>query len=454
MGPGIYDAAVRICGATPEVMEAMQTSITESQYQHPDAKIAESILRSCVHCGFCNATCPTYLLRGVEQEGPRGRIYLIKSLLEGRISHTQNVVEHLDNCLSCLACETTCPSGVRYGHLIDSARERIESTYRRPRRERMQRKMLAMLLPFPRRLRAAMRLGRRAKVLSFLAPAGQRALLKMIPARLPRPSALTRPGVRPAEGRRRARVALLTGCAQQVMGPDINDATIRLLNRLGCDVVLPPGLGCCGALVYHMGNHARGLPLMKKIIDLWHAELEGGGLDHIVINTSGCGVVVKDYGHIFRDDPEYAEKAARVAEITKDISEVLLVLEPGALPAASSVALRVAYHDACSLLHGQRIRSQPRELLQSAGFEVVDIPEGHLCCGSAGTYNLLKPDTAAELGRMKAAAVASVTPQAVAMGNIGCMEQIAMHSTIPVVHTVQLLDWATGGPKPAALDSV
>ncbi len=429
----------------------MQTAITERQARHPDAQIAENILRTCVHCGFCNATCPTYQLRGVEMEGPRGRIYLIKSLLEDRITHSDKVVDHLDNCLSCLACETTCPSGVRYAHLIDSARSRIEEQHQRGFADRTQRRLLAMLLPYPARMRTALRLGRLAKPFAFLLPRDMRNMLEMIPWRLPKPSALDRPGVHEAVGERRARVALLTGCAQKVLGPAINDATIRLLTRLGCEVVLPEGLGCCGALVYHMGNHGDSLPAMKNNIDRWHAELTGGGLDHIVINTSGCGVVVKDYGHIFRDDPAYAAKAQAVAAIARDLSQVVSELGLSERLAASSSGLRVAYHDACSLQHGQNIRSEPRALLRSAGFEVLDIPEGHLCCGSAGTYNLLKPGTASELGRMKAEAIASLTPQVVAMGNIGCMEQIAAYSPIPVVHTVQLLDWATGGPKPAGV---
>ena len=429
----------------------MQTAITEQHYADPDVKIAEKILHSCVHCGFCNATCPTYQLEGVEMEGPRGRIYLIKSLLEDKISHADSVVSHLDSCLSCLACETTCPSGVRYSHLIDAARSRIEEQHRRGLLDRVQRRILTWLLPYPGRFRLAMLAGRLAKPFAFLAPPGQRAMLRMIPGRLPGRSRMDRPGVHRAEGTRRARVALLTGCAQKVMGPDINDATIRLLTRLGCDVVLPRDQGCCGSLVYHMGNHEDSLPHMKRNIDVWQAEMDGEGLDYVVINTSGCGVLVKDYGHIFRDDPAYAGKAGRVAAITKDLSEVVQGLELSARVTRRAPALRVAYHDACSLQHGQQIRTQPRALLGEAGFRVLDLPDAHLCCGSAGTYNLLQPDTAEELGKMKAEAVASVSPQLVAMGNIGCMEQIAAYSQVPVVHTVQLLDWATGGPVPAGL---
>ncbi len=429
----------------------MQTSISPAQARHPDARIAEQILRACVHCGFCNATCPTYQLQGVESEGPRGRIYLIKSLLENRISHTDTVVEHLDNCLSCLACETTCPSGVRYTHLIDSARAKIEEVHTRPLLERFQRALLARVLPYPGRFRMAMRLGRLAKPFAWLAPPAQRAALRMIPNRLPPRSRLERQRRHPAQGKRRARVALLTGCAQRVLGPHINDATIRLLTRLGCEVVLPRGVGCCGALVYHMGNHRESLPMMRDNIKRWHREMKHRGLDYIVINTSGCGVVVRDYGHIFRNEPEIAEQAAEVAAITRDLSEVVHELGLTENLAAATHGLRVAYHDPCSLQHGQKIRAEPRALLDQAGFEVLDIPEGHLCCGSAGTYNLLKPATAGELGRRKAERIASVRPEAVATGNIGCMEQIAAYSALPVVHTAELLDWATGGPKPERL---
>ncbi|MCH8841956.1 MAG: glycolate oxidase subunit GlcF [SAR324 cluster bacterium] len=432
----------------------MQTAIAPEMLQNPEVRVSERILRACVHCGFCNATCPTYLLSGSEMEGPRGRIYLIKSVLEESIDLTGTVVEHLDNCLSCFACMTTCPSGVNYSHLIDEARDRIETHYRRPLMERLLRAILAHTLPYPGRFRVATRLNVLAKPLAALFPSALRALIELAPAKLPPPSRLARPGVVPATGRRRARVALLTGCAQTVLAPQINDATIRLLTRIGCEVVIPPGMGCCGALVYHMGNRPGSLPHMMRNIETWHSEMEGEGLDYIVINTSGCGTVVKDYGHIFKNDPDYAQRAGRVAGITRDVSEVVDELGLGELAAMGTIAsgLRVAYHDACSLQHGQQVRRQPRALLRQAGFEVLDIPDGHLCCGSAGTYNALKPATAAELGRQKAAHIAGTRPDVIAAGNIGCMEQIARFSAMPVVHTAELLDWATGGPQPAGLN--
>jgi len=429
----------------------MQTSIARSLLQNPEVAHAESILRKCVHCGFCNATCPTYLLTGEELEGPRGRIYLMKNVLEGKITLTDSVVRHIDSCLSCFACMTTCPSGVQYSHLVDETRARIETEYRRGPLDRLQRMMLALTLPFPGRFRMSLRMGRLAKPFAYLLPATLRAMLALTPARIPPPARLATPGVHSAQGARRARVALLTGCAQQVLGPEINDATVRLLTRLGCEVVIPPAMGCCGALVFHMGDRPGSLPHMRRNIAAWTAEMDGEGLDYIVINTSGCGTVVKDYGHILANEPEWSGPAARVAAIAKDLSEVLAALGVpkdlhGAVP-----PLRLAYHDACSLQHGQKVRQPARTLLRQAGFEVVDVPEGHLCCGSAGTYNALQPVTAAELGRQKAGHIARTGAAAVATANIGCMEQIAQHSDLPVLHTVQFLDWATGGPRPQGL---
>ena len=442
----------------------MQTAITEARGRDREVRIAEGILRKCVHCGFCNATCPTFPVLGSEFEGPRGRIYLIKSVLEDRIAWSPQVVLHLDNCLSCFSCETTCPSGVRYSHLIDPARALIEQEYRRPLFERLQRRMLAWLLPHPKRFRLAMRLAGWVKPFAPLLPGALAANLKLAPRRLPPPAQVALPGVIPALGVRRARVTLLTGCAQEVLGGAINDATVRVLTRLGCEVVLPPDAGCCGALIYHMGDRGVGLPLIRAAVERWHRMLEDG-VDWIVVNTSGCGTVVKDYGHILADEGALAAKAQAVAERAKDFSELVQTLGlPGgsagaaATAAGASVAsangvprLRVAYHDACSLQHAQRLRSGPRALLSAAGFDVVEVPDGHLCCGSAGTYNLLHPRMAETLGRAKAAAIAQTRPHVIAAGNIGCLEQIGQYSGVPLVHTAELLDWALGGPQPPAL---
>ncbi|NKB71807.1 MAG: glycolate oxidase subunit GlcF [Candidatus Latescibacteria bacterium] len=427
----------------------MRTDIDPKLLQDPDVKVSEEILRACVHCGFCNATCPTYLLTGNELEGPRGRIYLIKNTLEGAIEVSQQTQEHIDHCLGCLACETTCPSGVTYSHLLEEARPRLEEAYKRPWSQRLLRRLLTFMLPHPGRFRWALRLAPLGKLTAFLTPRSMRHLLDMAPARLPAPATLARSGIIAAQGKRRARVVLLTGCAQQVLGPQINDATVRLLTRLGAEVVIPPDMGCCGALTYHMGERPQSLKLMRRNIEVWHREMEAGGLDAIVLNTSGCGTAVREYGHIFRNEPELADKAQAVAALVKDVSEVVDELGLGDVEEVGD--LRVAYHDACSLQHGAKIKDPPRRLLAQAGFEVVEVPEAHICCGSAGTYNLLEPELAGQLQARKAANISQVQPQVVAAGNIGCMEQIGGGIEAPVVHTVELLDWATGGPKPAGL---
>ena len=433
----------------------MRTFIPQELLLESGVQVAEQVLRTCVHCGFCNATCPTYVVTGNELEGPRGRIYLIKSVLEGEAAVTEKTVEHIDSCLGCLACETTCPSSVTYSHLLEEARPRLEAAYRRPAIDRLVRRILTMLLPYPGRFRVALKLAAVGGLFSFLVPRRLRHLLAMAPSTLPEPATLARPGtIRPdftgSEGKSvpRARVLLLTGCAQQVLGPQINDATVRLLTRLGVEVVIPPGMGCCGALTFHMGERSRSLRLMRNNIQVWHEEMERGDLDAIILNTSGCAIAVREYGHIFRDDP-LADKAAGVVQIVKDVSE--LVDELGLGEISRATGLRVAYHDACSLQHGQQITRQPRQLLQQAGFELVEVPDPHMCCGSAGTYNLLNPQMAAELQRRKASTIESVRPHLVAAGNIGCIEQIAGALQVPVVHTVELLDWATGGPAPAGL---
>ncbi|MGO8918995.1 MAG: glycolate oxidase subunit GlcF [Stellaceae bacterium] len=425
----------------------MQTHFSPAQLAVPDIREADKILRACVHCGFCTATCPTYVLLGDELDGPRGRIYLIKDMLENDREASPAVVRHVDRCLSCLSCMTTCPSGVNYMHLVDQARQRIEQTYRRPLADRLLRGLLAALLPRPGLFRLALLGARLTRPLAALLPGRLRGLAAMAPRRLAAPAAVDRPQVFPAAGARVKRVALLSGCAQQVLAPEINEATVRLLTRHGCEVVVAPGAGCCGGLVHHLGRDALGFA--KANIDAWVAAAEAGGLDAIVINTSGCGVTVKDYGYMLREDAAYAEKARRVSALARDVSEVMAEL--GLLPLAGGAGGRVAYHAACSLQHGQKLRDPPKALLAKAGFTVVEPPEAHLCCGSAGTYNMLQPEIAARLQQRKVAALESLAPDLVAAGNIGCIEQIARATALPVVHTVELLDWATGGPKPAAL---
>ncbi len=426
----------------------MRTEFTEEQLERPEIRVANDILRSCVHCGFCTATCPTYQVLGDELDSPRGRIYLIKEMLENDRPADERTVRHIDRCLSCLACMTTCPSGVHYMHLVDLARAHIEKTYRRPLMDRLLRRVLAFVLPHPGRFRLAMLGAKIARPFRRLVPdARLRAMLEMAPKRIPPVSRNDDPQVFPAIGERKMRVALMTGCAQRALNTDINDATIRLLRRLGCEVVIARGMGCCGALVHHMGREEESHAAALKNIDAWMAEVRGAGLDAIVINTSGCGTTVKDYGFMLREHARAAD-AARVSELALDVSELLMKLE---MPAGQGAGLRVAYHAACSLQHGQQIRTHPKTLLKRAGFEVVEPRDAHLCCGSAGTYNLMQPEISAELKARKVATLEATAPQVIAAGNIGCMVQIGSGSDIPVVHTVELLDWATGGPKPRAL---
>jgi len=429
----------------------VQTSFTPEQLTDPATARSNRILRSCVHCGFCTATCPTYQVLGDELDSPRGRIYLIKEMLENDRPADAKTVKHLDRCLGCLACMTTCPSGVHYMHLLDHAREHIEQTYRRPWHDRALRWVLAQVLPHPGRFRLALRAAQLGRPLRRLVPdARLRAMLEMAPRQLPKPSPGDAPQVFAARGTRRMRVALLTGCAQRVLDTDINEATVRLLTRLGCEVVVAQGAGCCGALPHHMGRAAESHRLAAANIRAWQAEKAARGLDAVVINTSGCGTTIKDYGNIFAQDP-LAEAAAGIAAITRDVSELLIEL--GLPEGGAPERLRVAYHAACSLQHGQQIKSHPKTLLARAGFEVVEPADAHLCCGSAGTYNLLQPEIAGELKARKVATLEAKAPQVIAAGNIGCLMQIGSGTAVPVVHTVQLLDWACGGPRPRGLSA-
>jgi glycolate oxidase iron-sulfur subunit len=429
----------------------VQTDFSLAQLADPDTAASERILRSCVHCGFCTATCPTYVLLGDELDSPRGRIYLIKNMLEQGGPVDADTVKHIDRCLSCLACMTTCPSGVHYMHLVDHGRRHIEAHYRRPWPERLLRRWLGRVLTRPGLLRLALHGAQLARPFAMLSPRSLRPLVALAPRTIPAGSASDRPQIFPAEGERRLRVALLPGCAQQVLAPEINEATIRLLTRLGCEVVVARGSGCCGALLHHLGDETPAVALARANIDAWERARESGGLGAVVANASGCGTMLKDYSFLLREDPAYAEKAARIAALARDVSEVVTALgfepQPGNLPAG----LRVAYHSACSLQHGQQIDKEPKALLAAAGFAVVEVPEGHLCCGSAGTYNLLQPELAAALRDRKLANIALTRADLVAAGNVGCITQLAGEAPLPVVHTVELLDWATGGPRPPAL---
>jgi glycolate oxidase iron-sulfur subunit len=427
----------------------MQTNFTPEQLQDPGIARANEVLRTCVHCGFCTATCPTYQVLGDELDSPRGRIYLIKDMLENNRPADEKTVKHIDRCLSCLACMSTCPSGVHYMHLVDHAREYIEATYKRPLMDRMLRAVLARIIPYPTRFRLALLAAKIGRPFAFLMPdARLKAMLQMAPKTIPPVSRNDDPQTFAAEGAPRMRVALMTGCAQKALNTDINDATIRILRRLGCEVVVAEGAGCCGALTHHMGKADQSHASAAANIRAWMAEKRSKGLDAIVINTSGCGTTVKDYGHMFRTDAGLAEDAATIAGLAKDISEVLTQL---GLPEGAAKGIKVAYHAACSLQHGQQIKTLPKDLLKRAGFTVVEPADPHLCCGSAGTYNLLQPEISQQLKARKVQTLEAKSPDIIAAGNIGCMMQIGSGTGVPIVHTVELLDWATGGPKPRAI---
>lgn len=432
----------------------MQTNFSLAQLADPNVAEAESILRNCVHCGFCTATCPTYVTLGNELDSPRGRIYLIKDMLENGRDADAQITTHIDRCLSCLACMTTCPSGVHYMHLVDHARVHIEKTYKRPVINRLTRNLLAAVLPYRGRFAAATRLSVLGKpfaalfdMIEPLKPVA--AMLRLAPSSVDGKTPYVLPGSFPAKGKKIGRVTLLSGCAQPVLDAGINKATIELLNRLDVEVVLPEGEACCGSLVHHMGKEEQALGMARHMIDVWSREMQSGGLDAILITTSGCGTTIKDYGHMLRNDPEWAERAAKVSAIAMDVTEYLATLKmPEPIRQSDMI---VAYHAACSLQHGQKILSPPKALLKGAGYVVKEAPESHLCCGSAGTYNILQPEIAGKLRARKVANIESTKPDVIAAGNIGCLTQIGSGTDIPTVHTVKLLNWAYGGEKPREL---
>jgi glycolate oxidase iron-sulfur subunit len=422
----------------------MQTHFTPEQLQDPHIADSNTVLRNCVHCGFCTATCPTYVLLGDELDSPRGRIYLIKNMLEKGEAATAETVKHVDRCLSCLSCMTTCPSGVNFMHLVDHARVHIENTYKRPLFERLMRNVLGFVMPRPNLFRLALIGAKIARPFGVVLGSQKiSALLDLVPKELQPPMRFGAAGTYAALGQKRGRVALLMGCVQSVLDPGINAATIRLLTRLGFEVVVSGEEACCGSLTHHMGKEADALARAKRSIDQWTR----ANVDAVIITTSGCGTTIKDYGHMLRTDDAYATKAKAISFKAKDVTEFLAALN---LP-KQNMKLRIAYHAACSIQHGQQIKSQPLNLLRGAGFDVVEVPEGHLCCGSAGTYNIMQPEIAAKLRDRKVANILSTQPHAIATGNIGCMTQIGSATQIPILHTVELLDWAYGGPKPEKL---
>ena len=432
----------------------MQTNFTAEQLEDPRIEEIDRIVRRCVHCGLCTAVCPTYVLLGDERDSPRGRIYMMKDMFERGVPASPEVQQHVDRCLSCLSCMTTCPGGVDYMHLVDHARAHIENTGQRSLKQRLMRKLLAEVVPYPDRFRAVLRLAPLGLPLrGLMRRLGLKELVAMLdlaPSRSLRSPKYSGPGTAVTKAERKGRVIMLAGCAQQVLRPEINDATIRLLARRGVDVEVAPGAGCCGALVHHMGREAEAVEFAKRNVDAWWKVMSRDRIDALIINASGCGTMVKDYGHLLARVEGYAERARKIADMTRDVTEFLSEYDLG--PPKRWSSLRVAYHSACSLQHGQRVTEEPKQLLRDAGFTVVDVPEGHICCGSAGTYNILQPDLARQLRDRKVGHIESLRPDLVAAGNIGCITQLATGMDIPIVHTIELLDWAYGGPVPRGLE--
>ena len=431
----------------------MQTTFSPEQLKHKNNKSTEEIVRKCVHCGMCNATCPTYQILGDELDGPRGRIYLIKDMLENNKPGNEKIAKHLDRCLSCYGCMTTCPSGVNYMHLIDHGKNHLEKTFKRPIIQRIFRSFLSLTLPNPKVFRTLSVLVNIVRPLNFIFPEFIKNSMKLMPARLPKKTLKIQKIYSVTKKIPVARVALLTGCVQRVISPEINESTIRLLNRHQVEVIVLPEINCCGSLDHHMGKEKAAHELFKKNINLWYDEYLNNGLTAIISNTSGCGTTLKDYGFIFRDDKEMKKKAKKISELTKDVSEFLdkdIKLDFK----KNDKTYKIAYHSPCSMQHGQKVHQQPINLIEKTGNKVINIPEGHLCCGSAGTYNILQQKIAQTLLKNKVENIEKVEPDFISTGNIGCMSQISSGTNIPIVHTVEIIDWLTGGPKPNKLKSL
>ena len=430
----------------------MQTNFTKKQLQESSIIDANGIIRKCTHCGFCNATCPTYQVAGDELDGPRGRIYLIRDMLENNKPASEKITRHIDRCLSCYACMTTCPSGVNYMHLVDHARNHIEKTYVRPFFDRFIRIFLSIILPSPKLFRIVGYLARIANPFKFLFPKKIKNMLKYMPTSFPKSNYENKEVYSP-KGKTFAKVALLTGCVQRVISPQINDSTIDILNRHGVEVIVPKEITCCGSLNHHLGKEDLAHKSFVNNINFWFKCYEERNLDAILVTTSGCGTTLKDYGHIFRDDPDkdLRKKAKIISSLAKDVTEYL----------GKNIKLnfvekdkkfKIAYHSACSMQHGQKLHNQPMNLLKKTGNEIVEIPDGHLCCGSAGTYNLLQGEMASELLVRKVSNIDKVKPDFISTGNIGCITQISSGTKIPILHTIEILNWYTGGEKPNAIN--
>ena len=428
----------------------MQTNFSETQLKNKENQSTEKIFKKCVHCGMCNATCPTYGILGDELDGPRGRIYLIQDMLEKEKKPNAKIVKHIDRCLSCYSCMTTCPAGVNYMHLIDHGRKYIEQNYKRPFFDRMLRNFLSAVLPNVKYFRLISILSKIGKLFNFIFPKKIKDMLNLMPTSLPKKTLKIKEVYKTKRKKKIARVALLTGCVQKEISPQINESTIRILNRHGVEVVTPKKIRCCGSLNHHLGKNQDAHKDFINNINTWYDEYLNGNLDAILSNTSGCGTTLKDYGFIFRNDKELKKKAKKISELTKDVSEYLsenLNLKIN----KKEKKYRIAYHSACSMQHGQKVHNQPIELLSKTKNEILEIPDGHLCCGSAGVYNILQNEIAKKLLEEKIKNIEGLDVQIISTGNIGCITQISNGTKIPILHTVEILDWYTGGPKPKIL---
>ena len=428
----------------------MQTNFTEEQLEQKDNKSSEKIIKKCVHCGMCNATCPTFNLLGDELDSPRGRIYLIQDMLENEKKPTANIVKHIDRCLSCYSCMTTCPAGVNYMHLIDHGRKYIEKNYERSFFDKIIRNFLSIVLPNNKLFKLSSLLVKIAKPFKLLLPSKIKDMMDLMPTFFPKKMLKEKEIYSPRGKKKISRVALLTGCVQKEISPQINEATIRILNRHGVEVIVPKKIRCCGSLNHHLGKNEDANTDFVNNINVWYDEYLKGNLDAILSNTSGCGTTIKDYGFIFRNNREMKKKAQKISELTKDVSEYLLDnLKLNFKKKEKN--FRIAYHSACSMQHGQKVHSQPIDLLSKTKNEILEIPDGHLCCGSAGTYNILQPKIAKQLLKNKVKNIEDLKPEIIATGNIGCITQISNGTNIPILHTIEILDWYTGGPKPNVL---
>ncbi len=403
----------------------MQTALADFIRDTPEGREADAILRKCVHCGFCTATCPTYLLLGDENDGPRGRIYLMKQALEGQ-EITDKTRLHLDRCLTCRACETTCPSGVQYGRLLDIGRKLVEEKTARPAWENFKRRALAEILPRRALFAPLLKLGR------LMRPFLPARVAEKIPASTPTAGAWPAP-------RHARKMLALAGCVQGSLAPGINAAAARVLDRVGISLIEAKGAGCCGALRYHLNYQEDGLDDMRALIDRWWLHVEAGA-EAIVMTASGCGVTVKEYAHLLERDPVYAAKAARISALTRDICEVIDAEFGRIEPLLGKSGRRVAFHPPCTLQHGQSIKGVTERLLARAGFELAPVPDAHLCCGSAGTYSILQPELSAQLKRNRLSALASGGPERILTANIGCLAQLQSGTELPVEHWIVALE--------------